>query len=65
MVSRRRLGDNVSSDRSAGSGPILDKHRLPQTLGQLLPEYAREYVRSAARRIRHNDADRLVRIVNG
>src|SRR4029077_9499613 len=45
--------------------PVIDDDRLPQRLVDSLPHLARDEVRSTARRIRNDEADRTVRIRPG
>ena len=46
---------------AAGAGAVFHHHRLPNALLQLGPQLARQQVRAATRRKRHNDGDGLVK----
>jgi hypothetical protein len=56
---RRRLRSN----HGAGAGPALDDHRLSPIFRQFLPDHARQDVDRSAGCERHNDLDRLLRIL--
>ena len=58
----RRLGDGVGADHAARAGAVVDDDRLAERLGQRLLHDARIEIDRAARRERHDDADRLRRI---
>jgi hypothetical protein len=60
-VSRGLRHESVA-DRSARAGLVLDDHGLVPCFLQLLGDGARECVRRAAGRIRHDELDRLVRV---
>ena len=55
----RGLGDDLRADVAVGAGLVLDDDRLAPRFRELLADRAREDVRRAARRVRHDDADRL------
>ncbi len=57
LAARHRLG----TDETAAAGAVLDEELLPEGLTQLLREYSRQQVVSAARRIGDHDAHRLRR----
>ena len=58
----RGLGDQLRADVAAGAGPVVDDDRLAPCVGELLRDGAGEDVGGAARRERHDEADRLRRI---
>ena len=57
----RRLRHHVGADRAARAAAILHQHRLPHRLLHALRDDARGDVGGAARRERHDDADRFRR----
>ena len=59
----RRLGDELDRDDRLRARPVLDDHRLPEALGQLRREQARDEVVAAAGRVADDDPDRLRRVV--
>ena len=63
---RRRLRSNAHTDGAAAARPVVDDHRLTHRLGEILAEHARDEIGTAARRKRHDEADRAFReIVRG
>jgi hypothetical protein len=58
----RALRRRVRADHRAGAGLVLDDDRLPEPRRELLPERARDDVDPAARRERHDEAQRLRRV---
>jgi hypothetical protein len=52
----------VSADRSAGATAIVDHHRLTKRAGDTLADDAADDVGIAARRERHDQMDRPLRI---
>ena len=63
-VGRAPRGE-LRADVAAGAGAIVDHHRLTEELRQPGRERTREDVIAAAGRKRHDEADRLVRILLG
>ena len=61
----RRLRGRLGADQRVGAGPVLDQDRLAPVLAHLLADDARHDVARAARRERHDDADRPVGIGAG
>ncbi len=59
----RSAGDCLGADCSASARPILDNDRLPEPRRQDQRGESRRHVGWAARRCRHDDFDRFVRIV--
>ncbi|MCY1375134.1 hypothetical protein D9M69_625240 [compost metagenome] len=59
----RRLGDEVGADVPARARAVVDHHRLAPVLAHLHGDQPRRRIGGAARRERHDDADRLVRKV--
>jgi len=57
----RRAGDLQPADGAARAGLVVDHHRLPELLAELLGHDAREDVAGAAGREGDDDLDRLVR----
>src|SRR6218665_456646 len=57
-AARRPLGPRVA----ARAGPVVDDELLAGLLRQLLRQHARHDIRCAARRVRHDQPDRLVRV---
>ena len=56
----RRLGRQVGAHQRARAGPVFDHHRLAELLRQPLGQHPRDKVETAARRLRHDDAQRPV-----
>src|SRR5262249_26062331 len=52
----------LRADRGVAAGTVFDQDGLAPILAHALADEARDRVRRAARRERHNDADRAVRI---
>src|SRR5581483_8930024 len=52
-----------SADATGGAGPVLDDARLAENVGEMLRQQAGDEIGAAARRKRHDDADRLRRIL--
>ncbi len=61
----RRLGDEFRADVAARARPIVDDDALAPGFGEVLRDLAGENVGGAARRKRHDEADRLRRIGGG
>ena len=59
-VRRARRG-GLHADVAAGAGAVLDENLLPPFLRQEVAKQARGHIADAARRRRHDDADRLRR----
>ena len=59
----RRLGDDVVADDGAGAGAVIDHHLLAELLGEFLRDDAADDVGAAARRRRHDQPDRAVRVI--
>ena len=59
----RRFRDRVGADVAAGTGSIVDHHRLPGISDSLCPTICASTLDAAARRVGHDDADGAVRIV--
>ncbi len=59
---RRGFRRRLRREGAAGAGPVLDDDRLPEALGELVAEGARNDVDRAAGRKRHKEMDRLRRI---
>jgi hypothetical protein len=55
----------LRSNHGTGARPRLDDGRLARMLRQFLPNHARQDVDRAAGRERHDDLDRLLRILVG
>ena len=51
---------SVGTQRPARAAPVLHRDDLAQRFGELLPDEARQDVRAAAGRERHDQADRPV-----
>src|SRR5215212_134041 len=62
MAVRVRARDQFGADDAAAAAAVVDDRRLAPRFGQLQPDQARLHVAGSARRIRHNDANRLGRI---
>ena len=60
---RCRLGDELGRDHRARAGLVLDDHGLAEAVLQTLGQRARHDVGGTARRERHDDGDRLARVV--
>jgi len=60
-----RLCDEVGRDDTGGAAAVIDDHRLPECIGELLADRARDDVRRAARRETDENAYRSSRIVCG
>ena len=56
---RRGFRRGVAADDAAGAATVLDHDLLPERLAELRREQARDRVGAAARRVGHDDADRL------
>ncbi|CPP17394.1 Uncharacterised protein [Bordetella pertussis] len=50
----RRVGARLGADIAAGAGPVLDHHGLAPHLAEIVGNQAREEIRAAARRERHD-----------
>ena len=59
----RRLGHGVGADDAAGAGAIVDDYRLAEHFRELRRDRARDDVGDAARRRRHDHADRFGRVI--
>ena len=55
--------DHIGAQDAAGGGPVVDHQRLPEPLREVRAELARQDVAAAARRERHDHADRAAGIV--
>ena len=58
----RRPGHHFGADRATRSAAVVDHDRLAKRCAQTILDDSRDDVGTAARRIRHNETDRLVRI---
>ena len=59
----RGMRDRLDADQARGAGLVLDDDRLPESLGELALQDAGHLVGRAARRIGHDQPDRLRRPV--
>ena len=59
----RRLDDGIDADRAAGADPVLDHHRLLERIAHRRRDCARQHVGRSASGERHDQPDRLGRIV--
>jgi hypothetical protein len=59
---RLGLGDLHRADRAAGAGDVLDHHRLFEPRLYPVGQDAAQEVAAAARRIGHDQGDRLARV---
>jgi hypothetical protein len=57
---RRRFHHDIETEHAAGAGPVLDDHRLSETLLHLRGDQARHDIHGIARWKGHDDLDRLV-----
>jgi hypothetical protein len=62
MAVGRRLGRHVGTDGAASTAAVVDHHRLLQPFGEFLGDDAADDVVAAARRERHDEADRAIGI---
>ena len=58
-----RLRGRLGADHAAGAGAVLDDELLPERLAELLRPGPADQVAAAARRVRNDELDRLVRPV--
>jgi len=57
-----RFGYEIGADQSPRARAVLDHHRLLECGGKTLADHARKHVRERTGRIRHDEAQRTVRI---
>jgi hypothetical protein len=61
----RRLGDGVDADRQRAARAVIHDYRLAEALPKRWRDEARDIVSRASRRLRHDEADRPLRIPIG
>jgi hypothetical protein len=59
----RGFGDQIEPDGEGSARLVLDHDRLPDDRRKLSDDQARERIGSAARRLRHDQPDRLVGVL--
>ena len=62
---RRRFRDFVHADAAAGAAAIIDHDRLAEPLAERIGNQPRDRIDGATRRERHDQADRMRRVVVG